>query len=50
MIQFDAAGEMANGYFAMPPLGVGPFVLLLQEWWVLTGHITSVADRLAAVG
>ena len=50
MIQFEAAGEMADGYFAIPPLGVGPGVLLLQEWWRLTGHITSVAGRLATVG
>ena len=50
MTQFESGGEMANGYLAIPPSGIGPGVLLLQEWWGLTEHITSVADRLAAAG
>jgi carboxymethylenebutenolidase len=55
MMQFPAAGAnapagMANGYLSLPPSGIGPGVILLQEWWGLVDHIKQVADRLATEG
>lgn len=38
------------GYLALPPGGVGPGVMVLQEWWGLVPHIKTVADRIAAAG
>lgn len=34
----------------MPARQDVPAVIVIQEWWGLVGHITSVADRLAAAG
>jgi carboxymethylenebutenolidase len=50
MIEFRANGRTAPGYLARPASGRGPGIVLIQEWWGLVGHITSVADRLAAEG
>lgn len=50
MLQFRANGRTAAGYLATPPAGRGGAVLVIQEWWGLVGHITDVADRLAAAG
>lgn len=49
MISFGANGE-TSGYLAVPPLGRGPGVLVLQEWWGLVDHIKRVADRFAEAG
>ena len=54
-MQFPAAGAnapagMAAGYLSLPPSGIGPGVILLQEWWGLVDHIKQVADRLATEG
>ncbi|NEA50917.1 dienelactone hydrolase family protein [Streptomyces sp. SID10815] len=49
-VTFPSAGATAHGYVALPPSGRGPGVLVIQEWWGLTGHIADVADRLAAEG
>ncbi|MCU1594425.1 MAG: carboxymethylenebutenolidase [Frankiales bacterium] len=43
-------GSTAHGYLATPESGTGPGVIVIQEWWGLTDHIASVADRLAAEG
>jgi carboxymethylenebutenolidase len=39
------------GYLAKPD-GVGPWpaLVVIQEWWGLTDHIKSVADRFASAG
>ena len=50
MIEFRANGRVASGYLARPARGIGPGVLVLQEYWGLVGHITDVCDRLAAQG
>jgi carboxymethylenebutenolidase len=50
MVTFAADGSTTEGYLALPPGGTGPAVVLVQEWWGLVGHITDVADRLAAEG
>jgi carboxymethylenebutenolidase len=39
-----------TGYLAVPPARTGPGLVLIQEWWGLVSHITSVADRFAAEG
>jgi carboxymethylenebutenolidase len=50
MVSFASNGGMSEGYLALPESGAGPGVLVIQEWWGLVGHITSVADRFAAEG
>ncbi len=49
-VRYPANGHSTAGYLAKPASGVGPGVLVIQEWWGLVDHITAVADRLAAVG
>ena len=49
-VTFPSAGGQAHGYLALPEGGYGPGVVVVQEWWGLTGHIKDVADRLAAEG
>ena len=49
-VTFASNGGQAHGYLALPPSGSGPGVLVIQEWWGLTDHIASIADRLAAEG
>ncbi|MFJ4716828.1 dienelactone hydrolase family protein [Streptomyces sp. NPDC088785] len=49
-VTLDSAGNPAHGYLALPPAGRGPGVIVIQEWWGLTGHIADVTDRLAAEG
>ncbi len=49
-VTFPSNGNEAHGYLALPPSGSGPGVIVIQEWWGLTAHIGSVADRLAKAG
>ena len=49
-VTFASNGGQAHGYLATPAGGTGPGVIVIQEWWGLTDHIASVADRLAAEG
>ncbi len=49
-VTFPSNGGQAHGYVALPPSGRGPGVVVIQEWWGLTSHITDVTDRLAADG
>ncbi|MDH6142306.1 MULTISPECIES: dienelactone hydrolase family protein [Kitasatospora] len=49
-VTFPSNGKQAHGYLALPPGGRGPGVLVVQEWWGLTTHITTMADRFAAEG
>lgn len=50
MVTFETDSATTDGYIALPESGGGPGVILVQEWWGLVGHITNVADRLAAEG
>jgi len=50
MVSYPNNGGTGTGYLALPGSGPGPGVVLIQEWWGLVGHITSVADRLAEAG
>lgn len=49
IVQFQSNGKTASGYLALPG-GMGPGVIVIQEWWGLVPHITQVADRFAAEG
>ena len=50
MIEFKRPdGTSCNGYLAEAGQG-RPGVVVVQEWWGLTPHICSIADRLAGEG
>jgi carboxymethylenebutenolidase len=49
-IEFDVGGTGARGYLAVPELGSGPGILVVQEWWGLVPQITAICDRLATEG
>ncbi|GAA2156379.1 dienelactone hydrolase family protein [Kitasatospora kazusensis] len=49
-VTFPSNGRTAHGYLAPPPAGTGPGLVVVQEWWGLTSHMTSMVDRFAAEG
>src|SRR3984957_15160654 len=49
-VTFASNGDKAHGYLAFPASGIGPGVIVIQEWWGLTTHIAHMADRLAVEG
>jgi len=49
-VGFRSNGTTASGYFVVPPSGLGPGVLVIQEWWGLDSGIKQMADRLGAAG
>jgi carboxymethylenebutenolidase len=49
-VSFPSNGDQASGYLAVPDSGLGPGVVVLQEWWGLVPQIKGVCDRLAADG
>ncbi|MBE1484931.1 dienelactone hydrolase family protein [Plantactinospora soyae] len=51
MVSYRSNGGTSEGYLAVPAAGTtGPAVIVIQEWWGLVPHITSVADRFAEAG
>lgn len=50
MVEFQSNGQRAQGYLSVPDAGLGPGVVVIQEWWGLVPHIKDVADRLARAG
>jgi carboxymethylenebutenolidase len=50
IVRYRSNGGWSEGYLATPPGNPGPGVIVIQEWWGLVPHITSVADRLAEAG
>ncbi len=50
MVPFPANTRSAEGYLALPPSGLGPGLIVLQEWWGLVDHIKSLVDRFAMEG
>lgn len=50
MVSYHSNGGTSQGYLALPSSGGGPAVIVIQEWWGLVPHITSLADRFAAAG
>ncbi len=49
LVHYPSNGGTAQGYLSLAA-GVGPAVVLLQEWWGLVPHIVDMAERLAAEG
>jgi carboxymethylenebutenolidase len=49
MVSYASEGGAGEGYLALPESS-GPGVVVIQEWWGLVSHITSLADRFAAAG
>jgi carboxymethylenebutenolidase len=49
-VTFASNGGTSEGYLAVPAGGRGPAVIVVQEWWGLVSHITSLADRFAQAG
>lgn len=43
-------GKSFNGYLSLPPTGVGPGLILIQEIFGVNEHIRSVADQYALDG
>jgi carboxymethylenebutenolidase len=50
LVSFPSNGKPAEGYFAAPPAGRGPAVVVIQEWWGLVPHVMDVAERFAKEG
>src|SRR5215204_3389946 len=50
LVTYSSSGGTSEGYLALPKSGAGPAVVVIQEWWGLVPHITSVADRFADAG
>jgi len=50
MVTYRSNGGTSEGYLALPDSGSGPAVIVIQEWWGLVPHITSLADRFADAG
>jgi carboxymethylenebutenolidase len=49
-VEFESNGGTTHGYLAIPDSGMGPGVVVIQEWWGLVPHIKDVVDRFAAEG
>lgn len=49
-VDFTNGDGTARGYLAVPEAGVGPGLIVIQEWWGLVDHIRDVCDRFAAEG
>jgi len=49
-IEFISNGGTTPGYLAQPALGMGPGVVVIQEWWGLVPHIQEVCERFAHQG
>ena len=43
-------GKQAEGYLAKAGRDHAPGVIVIQEWWGLSGNITGICDRLALAG
>lgn len=49
-VSYRSNGGTSEGYLALPAGGDGPGVIVIQEWWGLVPHVTSLADRFADAG
>jgi len=49
-VTFPSNGHTCQGVFALPPSGIGPAVVVIQEWWGIVRHIEDLVDRFAAEG
>jgi carboxymethylenebutenolidase len=49
-LSFTLNGQKVQGWFAKPPRGKGPAVVVIQEWWGLVPHVMDVTERFAKEG
>jgi len=49
-VEFPSNAHTCQGYFAAPPSGKGPAVVVIQEWWGLVPHIEDVVNRFSKAG
>lgn len=49
-VTFNANGQDANGYLALPAESEAPGVIVLHAWWGLNPIFKNICDRLAAEG
>lgn len=49
-VEFRSNGHNASGYLVLPPVGTGPGVLVIQEWWGLDPSLKETTNRLGAAG
>jgi carboxymethylenebutenolidase len=49
-LTFEANGQSANGYLALPEQANVPGVIVLHAWWGLNSIFKDLCDRLAAEG
>jgi len=49
-VTFGSNCHTCEGYLAKPPVGSGPAVVVIQEWWGLVPHIEDLVDRFAKEG
>jgi carboxymethylenebutenolidase len=49
-VEFPCGDATASGYLVVPDGGVGPGVIVVQEWWGLDPGILEMAERLGRVG
>lgn len=49
-VSFPSGGRRAHGYLALPSTGSGPGLIVIQEWWGLTDHVATLAERFAQEG
>src|SRR5947209_2708364 len=50
LVSYASNGGTSEGYLALPKSGTGSAVVVIQEWWGLVPHITSLVDRFADAG
>lgn len=50
IVSYRSNGGSSEGYLALPVTGSGPGVIVIQEWWGLVPHITSLTERFADAG
>jgi len=52
MVSFPSNGGTTEGYLALPAdgTGTGPGIIVIQEYWGLVSHVSSIVDRFAAEG
>ena len=49
-IQIPVNGRQIEAYLSPAARGLGPGVIVIQEWWGLVPHIEGLCDRYAAAG
>ena len=48
MVKFPSNGHTCDWYMSIPEGGIGPALIVIQEWWGLVDHIKGLCDRFSA--